>query len=266
MIEIMEFVQWPHIVAGGLAGFIVGLTGVGGGALMTPILLVFFGIEPIAAVATDLWYAAITKISAVCVYNKYRQIDWSIIKKLWLGSIPAALLVIYLISNGFIQKSGDSLTQFIGALILVTAIGLLFFNWLKSKEIKIQLSDIPFLKNARKPLTIGVGITLGFLVALTSVGAGALGTVMLIYLYPYRLTPYKLISTEVAHAIPLSIVAGMGYLWVGDVDLLLLGNLLAGSIPAAFLGGISAHKFKENWLRIAIAIVLAIAGFKLLQM
>lgn len=265
MTELMTFLEWPHVAAGSMAGFIVGLTGVGGGALMTPILLVIFGIEPIAAVATDLWYAAITKISAACVYNKHRKIDWSITRKLWLGSIPAALLIIYLITNGHIQKAGTLLPQIIGAVIIITALGLLFFDWLKNKEFHLQLTDFPFIQNNQGSTTILVGMILGFLVALTSVGAGALGTVMLLYLYPYRLTPYKLISTEVAHAIPLSMVAGVGYLWVGTVDFILLGNLLLGSIPAAFIGGISAHKFKDKWLRIAIAVVLAIAGFKLLR-
>lgn len=255
-----------YILSGALAGFVVGLTGVGGGAIMTPMLMVFFNIEATTAVATDLWYAAITKIAAVCTYNKQGGIDWSIIRKLWLGSIPAALFIVYLLSHGVLQKTNVYLPKIIGGVILITSLFLVLFNHLKYKQVKFQVSDMSYWHTSKSgTLTVAVGAFLGALVALTSVGAGALGTVMLIYLYPYHLTPYKLISTEVTHAIPLSIVAGLGYFWVGDVDLSLLFNLLLGSVPAAFLGATCAHHFKEEWLRLAIALVLAIAGIKLLR-
>lgn len=254
-----------YVGAGAFTGFIVGLTGVGGGALMTPILLLFFNINPIAAVATDLWYAAITKSSALLAYNKNKQIDWVIVRKLWLGSIPAALIVLFAISMGILEKSEGIISKIIGVVVLITAIGLVISNWLKKKVVIFRNSNITRFKSLQTPLTIGAGGALGTLVTLTSVGAGSLGTVILFYLYPIRLTPYKLISTEVSHAIPLALVAGIGYLWMGGVDFTLLGNLLLGSIPAAYIGGMSAKRFKDHWLKIILAIVLCAAGFKLLK-
>lgn len=257
--------DWMYVGAGAITGFVVGLTGVGGGALMTPILLLLFGIKPSAAVATDLWYAAITKISAVFVYNKHQQIDWRVVRKLWAGSIPAVLIVICAISLGLLERGSSFLPRIIGWVILVTALGLLFSDWLKRKAIGLRDADLEKFRGFQSPLTIIAGATLGLLVTMTSVGAGALGTVMLVYLYPYRMTPYRLICTEVSHAIPLAIVAGLGYLWMGEVDFPLLGNLLLGSIPAAYLGGMAAKKFKDGWLRFALAIVLCAASIKLLM-
>jgi uncharacterized protein len=253
-----------YVGAGAFTGFCVGLTGVGGGVLMTPILLLFFGIKPTTAVGTDLWYAAITKIAALLAYNKHKQIDWDIVRKLWSGSIPAVLIVLFAIYIGALDKMGGILPQIIGGMILITAVGLLISDWLKRKAIRFRSSNLERFRALQSPLTVIAGGTLGTLVTLTSVGAGALGTVILLYLYPYRMTPYRLISTEVSHAIPLAIIGGLGYLWMGKVDFLLLGNLLLGSIPAAYFGAMSARKFKDGWLKIALAIVLFAASAKLL--
>lgn len=258
-------IEWSYVLAGAVTGYIVGLTGVGGGAIMTPMLLFFFGVKPTTAVATDLWYAAITKLSVVFVYNQHKQIDWEITRKLWFGSIPAAIFIFYALSTGILEKCESFLPQIIGGVILITALGLFVSGWIKQQAHKFSVTVPTNLKTLQSPLTVFAGVGLGSVVTLTSVGAGALGTIILLYMYPYRLTPYKLISTEVAHAIPLAMLAGLGYLWVGEVNFSLLFNLLLGSIPAAIFGGLSAHKFKDHWLRVAIGIVLTAAGFKLLK-
>lgn len=258
-------IDLAYVGAGAVTGFIVGLTGVGGGAIMTPILLLLFGINPISAVATDLWFAAITKIAILIIYNKKKQIDWPIVRKLWLGSIPISLFILCAMSFGVFDKIAGSIPKIIGGVILLTTFCMLFSNWLKKEVVQFRSLNVNRFKALQPPLTIGAGAFIGALVSLTSVGAGTLGTVILFYLYPFRLTSYKLISTEVAHAIPLAIFVGLGYLWMGEVNFPLLGNLLLGSIPAACLGAFSAHKFKDQWLKIILAIVLCAASIKLFQ-
>lgn len=250
------------ITAGALTGFVVGLTGVGGGALMTPILLLFFGIAPVTAIATDLWFAAITKLVGAQVHQRTGQVDWQVVRRLWMGSLPVALGVVVLISLG--QGIGKIawLTQAIGAVVLVTAAGLLLAPWLARAARSRRLGEPARFKALQPGLTVLGGAVLGLCVALTSVGAGALGSVMLLYLYPLRMTPHRLVATDLVHAIPLAAVAGTGYLFAGLVDWTLLLNLLAGSIPAIVLGSLLAGRVPGRWIQISLAVVLIVAGVK----
>jgi uncharacterized protein len=253
-----------YALAGALTGFVVGLTGVGGGALMTPILLIVFGVSPTTAIATDLWFAAITKLAAVRVHHANGHVDWQVAKRLWVGSLPMALLIVVVVSMGAQVAKVDWLTQAIGVVVLITAIGLLAAPRLATYARNRRVSQPMKFKALQPALTVVSGAVLGLCVALTSVGAGALGSVMLLYLYPLRMTPHKLVATDIVHAIPLAIVAGIGYLFAGMVDWLMLASMLAGSIPAVLVGSVLAGKITGRWIQVALALVLGVAGVKVL--
>lgn len=257
-------IDGAYVVAGALTGFVVGLTGVGGGALMTPILLLFFGVAPVTAIATDLWFAALTKIVGARVHHASGAVDWQVAKRLWVGSLPMALFAVVVVSISGPLAKVEWLTQVIGFLVLVTALGLLLSAKLKNIARNRRI-DQPFRFKAVQPsLTVLAGSLLGGCVALTSIGAGALGSVMLLYLYPLRMTPRRLIATDLVHAIPLAIVAGLGYLIAGKVDGWMLASLLLGSVPAVVFGSMLAGRFSERLLQICLALILFIAGLKVL--
>lgn len=257
-------IDGSYALAGALTGFVVGLTGVGGGALMTPILLIFFGVAPATAIATDLWFAAFTKIVAARIHHGTGKVDWVVVKRLWWGSLPMALLVVVLISLGAKLQKVDWLSQAIGIVVLITAIGLFLAPRLQRAARTRRLGQPARFKAMQPALTITAGAVLGLCVALTSVGAGALGSVMLLYLYPLRMTPHTLVATDIVHAIPLAIVAGLGYLFAGMVDWQMLISLLAGSVPAVIAGSLAARRFAARWLQVALGAVLMAVGIKAL--
>lgn len=257
-------VDLPYALAGALTGFVVGLTGIGGGALMTPILLLFFGVSPMTAIATDLWFAAITKIVGARVHHTAGNIDWQVARRLWLGSLPIALLVVAFIIFGSSITKIEWLTQAIGVVVIMTAVGILFAPRLVSFARNQRIGHPSQFKAAQPLLTVTAGGVLGLCVALTSVGAGALGSVMLLFLYPLRMTPHKLVATDIIHAVPLAVVAGLGYLIAGMVDWEMLLSLLAGSIPTVIAGSMLAGKISGRSLQIALALVLLFAGIKVI--
>ena len=252
------------IVAGFLVGLIVGSTGVGGGALMTPILLLIFGIAPVAAIGTDLWFAGITKLAAGKIHHQKGLIDWPVVKLLWTGSLPSATAVLILIRLGFLQIDVTFLKQAIGSAILITVVGLIFHASLQRIGRRLRLENEVRFKRWQPILTIIAGALLGFLVTLTSVGAGAIGAVVLTYLYPLRLTPARLVATDIVHAIPLALFAGVGHLLIGNVDFVLLGWLLLGSIPGVIIGAQLSAKLPQMVLRYLLAVVLIASAAKLL--
>lgn len=257
-------VDTAYATAGALTGFFVGLTGVGGGALMTPILLLVFGVAPITAIATDLWFAAITKLVGAFIHHDAGEVDWQVVKRLWSGSLPMALLVVLFVGLGGALNKAQRLSQAIGLVVLTTAAGLLFAPRLNKLARGRRLDNPLKFKSVQPALTIGAGAVLGLCVALTSVGAGALGSVMLLYLYPLRMTPHRLVATDLVHAIPLAIVAGLGYLIAGLVDWQMFLSLLVGSIPAIIAGSLLARRISGRWIQILLALVLLLAGWKTL--
>lgn len=254
-----------YALAGALTGLFIGLTGVGGGALMTPILLLFFGVAPATAIATDLWFAVVTKIVGARAHQTAGNVDWQVVKQLWRGSLPVALLIVLLVSQGVQIARVDWLTRAIGIVVLITAVGMLMSPKLVSIARQRRLGEPAHFKAAQPALTVMAGGLLGVCVALTSVGAGALGSVMLLFLYPLRMTPHRLVATDIVHAIPLAIVAGLGYLFAGMVDWWMLGGLLSGSLPAVILGSFIARRFTGRWIQITLAMVLIVAGAKVLS-
>ncbi|MDA9368503.1 sulfite exporter TauE/SafE family protein [Flavobacteriaceae bacterium] len=250
--------------AGAFVGLIVGLTGVGGGALMAPILLFAFGIDLVTVVATDLLFATVTKITASSVHHRNALVDWQITKRMWLGSIPACIVIMAVVYQGYSIESHAVILKLLGGLILISALSLLFGSKLQLLQRANRINDPEHFKKYQGPATTIAGGLLGGLVALTSVGAGALGAVILRSLYPLRMTAHKLVATDTIHAIPVSLIAGFSYLLLGFVDLTLLGYLLAGSIPAALLGSKLMNHLPQQTIKLLLGSALLIAGLKIL--
>jgi uncharacterized membrane protein YfcA len=254
--------QVIYVLAGLLVGFIVGMTGVGGGSLMTPILL-HFGVPPASAVGTDLLYAAVTKAGGVCVHHRKRNINWRVTGLLALGSVPAALVTLWGMHNvGFDSHSVNKLiTTLLGCALIFTALAIAFKG--KLARLGQQQRWLTKMSDERQTaMTVAVGVLLGAIVTITSIGAGALGTVALFMLYPLMPT-VRLVGTEIAHAVPLTLVAGLGHAGFGNVDWSLLMTLLIGSLPGIYFGSHLAGRVGEQWLRPALATMLLMVGWKL---
>lgn len=251
------------VFAGFMVGALVGLSGVGGGAVMTP-FLIFYGIPPAVAVGTDLVYAAITKTGAAWLHHKARTINWRIVRLLALGSVPATLLAIVMLK--VLQAQGINysglITKLLGIALIISSTLLLFKGRLGAIASRnIWTRSRGFLRRWNILFTIIAGIVLGILVTLSSVGAGALGAAILITLYP-RLRTVSVVGTDIAHAVPLVALAGLGHWHLGSVNFQLLIPLLLGSLPGVFLGTRLATQLPETIVRRVLGCVLLIIGIK----
>lgn len=257
--------DWIEITAGFGVGALVGLTGVGGGALMTPIMLLLFGIAPHTAVGTDLWFAAITKMVGGWVHGKRGSVDWQVLRRLFCGSVPAALLtLIWLHYSGGGQSHNLLMTKTLGFVLVLTSAAALLRPTFHRIGQRLRTDQPVDFKRLQPALTVVAGAILGVLVTFTSIGAGALGAVMLLYLYPYRMRPATLVGTDIVHAIPLTVLAGSGHLLLGNVDVGLLGTLLIGSIPGIALGSLASTRAPEKLIRGMISLLLTVIGLKML--
>lgn len=257
--------DFSYSLAGFVVGAIVGLTGVGGGSLMTPLLVLLFGVHPATAVGTDLLYAAITKSGGSIVHARRGSVDWRIVKLLAAGSVPASALTLFLLDS-FAPNGLGGATKLIsvtlGVALLLTALSLIFRRQLQAHAHKYE----HITSNSRHTaiLTVITGLLLGTVVTITSVGAGALGAMALLFLYP-RLSALRVVGSELAHAVPLTLVAGLGHWWLGSVDWTLLGSLLLGSLPGIYLGSHLAARVPEHILRSTLATMLLLVGGKLVS-
>ena len=254
----MEFIQ--YIIAGFVVGLLVGLTGVGGGSLMTPILLIFFNVKAAVAVGTDLLYASLTKSVGIFAHGKLGNIDWKMVRLLAYGSLPASIVTLLYLKNMDIASDSAvaDIKFWLGIALLLTSVSVIFRNQLA------KLSKTGHWINPKyvPALTVVLGAILGFLVTLTSVGAGALGVTALLILYP-KVNITKIVGSDVAHAVPLTLVAGLGHASLGTVDYSLLGTLLIGSIPGIWIGSHLSSKVAEHWIRVILALILVYVGQKL---
>lgn len=253
-------IELLYAVSGLVVGFVVGLTGVGGGSLMTPLLILFFGIHPATAVGTDLLYAAATKTAGSTVHGFNKTIDWRIVLRLAMGSVPAAAVTLWFLSSTGTQTAGAArlLATILGTMLLVTAVTLIFRNRLS----RFARSHRDLAPRPQAIVTVLTGIVLGVLVTISSVGAGAIGVTVLLLLYP-KLPVLKIIGSDIAHAVPLTLVAGIGHWVIGDVDWHMLLSLLAGSIPGILISSRLAPHIDERIIRWLLAAVLALVGLKL---
>ena len=254
-----------YIVSGFFVGLLVGITGVGGGSLMTPLLVFLFAFKPAVAVGTDLLFAAITKSGGVFVHHgTHGSVDWKIVRHLAYGSLPAALLTLYLL-NYLAQNSKDIshlITYSLGIALILTSAAVLVRAYLQRHAPPLtEECNIGRFGDSQPAVTLLTGFVLGALVTLSSVGAGALGTVALFFLYP-RLPTIKVVGTDLAHAIPLTALAGLGHWQLGNVNFTLLGSLLIGSLPGIWLGSHASAKIPDKILRPLLAALLMLIGFK----
>lgn len=252
-----------YTLSGLVVGFLIGLTGVGGGSLMTPILVLVFGVHPASAVGTDLLFAAATKIVGTGIHGWKGTIDWKIVRNLALGSVPASALTLYFISGVDHGAQSKMLTLILGTVLVVVAIVLVLRPLIVRLSLSIQRDRAPLTPMQRAVATSVLGITLGIMVTASSVGAGAMGVTILLILYPF-LKLSDLVGTDIVHAVPLTLIAGAGYWYLGEVKPLMLGALLLGSIPGVIAGSLLAPRMPDRYLRPALAAVLAAAGLKML--
>lgn len=251
-----------YALSGFVVGILVGLTGVGGGSLMTPILIAVFGLHPVSAVGTDLLFAAATKGVGATVHGFARNIEWKIVGRLASGSVPATILTLFVLREVGAGGRGMARTivTVLGIILLVTATAL----FMKDPLVRAALRRAPERGRGAPPWnTIAIGAVVGALVSLTSVSAGALGTTALLFLYP-KLPMSKIVGSDIAHAVPLTLLAGLGHWWLGVILPSVLGSLLIGSIPGVVIGSFATRVVPERALRYVLAVVLAIAGAKLL--
>lgn len=249
-----------QVFAGFSVGIIVGLTGVGGGSLMTPLLVLLFGVHPATAVGTDLFHAAISKAGGTYVHASKRRVEWRISLLLAAGSVPAAIITLsslHVLTGGLGNPA--LITTALGIALLLTAMALaarLFSN--QPPELRVATA-----KPRHPAFTIATGVALGVLVSLSSVGAGALGVTALLVLYP-QLAAQKIVASDLAHAVPLTFVAGMGHWLFGSVNWVLLLSLLIGSLPGIYVGSNLAGVVPEKFLRVALIAMLSIIGVRMI--
>jgi len=257
-------VEWVNSIAGFGVGVLVGLTGVGGGALMTPIMVLLFGVAPGVAVGTDLWFAAITKMVGGAVHGKTGSIDWPVLRRMFYGSLPASLLtLLWLWLSGIGRSHNQVIVVALGCVLILTSLAAVFRTRFHRFGERLRAGSPERFKAAQPVATVICGAILGFLVTFTSIGAGALGAVMLLYLYPRRMSPKTLVGTDIVHAIPLTVLAGTGHLMMGNVNFALLGSLLVGSIPGILIGSLGASYAPDRIIRTAISVVLLAVGAKM---
>lgn len=257
----MEAMDWIAIVSGFGVGAIVGMTGVGGGSLMTPLLLTVFRLNPAVAIGTDLWFAAITKTVGSVAHHDAGHVDWRITRQLLLGSIPASVATIALMHASGINKGwASALTLSLGVALLLTAVTVAYRQAWHAVGLRLER----WIPDSRKPaLTLACGLLLGVLVSLSSIGAGAIGATLIMLLYP-RLESRHVVGTDIAHAVPLTLVAGIGHATLGHIDWTLLGALLIGSIPGIWLGAKLTRHMPEKLVRTLLCISLVTAGLKVI--
>jgi uncharacterized membrane protein YfcA len=252
----------PLYVASGFAvGLLVGMTGVGGGSLMTPLLILLFGVHPTTAVGTDLLYAAATKTGGSLVHGLGRSIHWPAVIRLAAGSLPASvatMLAMWQLNlDASAQKTVVNLVLCFA--LLLTATSLIFRKAIMERYRK-RLEHVDDRTTAI--LTVATGVALGVLVSISSVGAGAVGVTALLLLYP-RLPMVTIVGSDIAHAVPLTLVAGFGHWALGSVDWSLMGVLLMGSLPGIIIGSYSALRVPERVLRVTLAVVLLLVAGKI---
>ncbi len=250
-----------YVLSGAAVGLLVGLTGVGGGSLMTPLLVLAFGFHPVNAVGTDLLFAAGTKSVGTLVHGANRNVSWRVTGLLAAGSLPASLLTIV-----FLQRLGSPnavtakiISVTLGVALLLTAILAVFRPQIIGFAARFRGTPHP-RRTAR--LTVVTGAVLGVMVSLSSVGAGAIGMTALLMLYP-GLPVAALVASDIAHAVPLTLIAGLGHWYLGSINWPVLTALLIGSLPGIVAGSLTSTRVPETTLRAILAAVLFAVGARL---
>jgi uncharacterized protein len=253
---------WPLIVSGGfVVGFLVGMTGVGAGSLMTPFLITQVGIAPALAVGTDLLFASITKASAAWPHHNFGNVNWRLVAWLAAGSVPGSIAM--LAGLHYFNPDVEAMSHFIKiglvCALVMSSLAIIIYPYIT--RVRALASD-PDEVSVRRLPTLLLGLVLGSIVTLTSVGAGAIGVVILTLLYPTLMTR-RLIGTDIVHAVPLTLISGLGHLSMGNTNVTLLGLLLVGSLPGIAIGSRLTGRLPDWFLRIALAVILCFAAYQL---
>ncbi|MDQ7990461.1 MAG: sulfite exporter TauE/SafE family protein [Candidatus Dactylopiibacterium sp.] len=256
--------DWMYPLAGFFVGAIVGLTGVGGGSLMTPLLVLLFGVSPSVAVGTDLLYASITKAGGTLAHGLRGTVDWGVTRALATGSLPAAVLTlvfVHVFLPGGLGGASKLISLMLGVALVLTAVALV----LRKRIQAFALRHAAPRPDPRRTfwLTVMTGALLGVLVSISSVGAGALGVTALFFLYPH-LPAHRIVGSDIAHAVPLTFVAGAGHWLFGSIDWALLASLLVGSLPGIWIGSQVSARVPEKILRPILAGMLLLIGSKMI--
>lgn len=254
--------DWIAIASGFGIGAIVGMTGVGGGSLMTPLLISVFKLNPAVAIGTDLWFAAATKSGGAWAHHRHGHVDYRIVGLMLAGSIPASMATVALMHlTGITKGWASALTFSLGIALLLTAVVVAFKKSWHAVALRLE----KWLPERRKNmLTVASGVLLGVLVSLSSIGAGAVGATLILMLYP-RLPAQRLVGTDIAHAVPLTLVAGIGHATLGHVEWALLAALLMGSLPGIWLGAQLTKSMPERVVRALLCVSLVTAGLKVIH-
>ena len=263
--------ELAFVFAGFAVGLIVGLTGVGGGSLMTPVLIFFFGVKPHLAIGTDLLFAAFTRMGGTVSMARQRLVPWRVVGQLCAGSIPAAMLALWALKTlgPASSEAQRIMTTTLGFALLLTAAATLYkvVAFSKQRQAADQAKRQNLSELATQPrhwaLPVLLGAVIGTLVTFTSVGAGAIGVTVLLLVYPLLPLP-RVIGADIAYAVPLTLVAGLGHASLGSVDWPLLAQLLVGSLPGIWIGSRLVTRTPERLIRSALSVLLAWAGFKLI--
>jgi uncharacterized membrane protein YfcA len=264
MIDTSLLALWPMIVAGGFGvGFLVGMTGVGAGSLMTPFLITQVGVQPALAVGTDLLFASITKASAAAPHHNFGNVNWLIVKWLAAGSVPGSIAMLALIEwlEPDLATMAHVIKMALVAALMLSSAAILTYPFIMRGRWNAGATDATHEPVRHLP-TLMLGLLLGSIVTLTSVGAGAIGVVVLTLLYP-ALRPRHLIGTDIVHAVPLTLVSGLGHLSMGNTNFTLLGLLLAGSLPGIAIGSRLTGRLPDWFLRTSLAAILLFAAYTL---
>ena len=250
-----------YSLSGFAVGALVGMTGVGGGSLMTPLLILLFGVHPATAVGTDLLYAAATKTGGSLVHGFARSIDWRVVRRLATGSVPATIVTLAVLSH--FNLSGDAAHNLITLVLSVALFATAFVLVFGGAIVAAYRARVVELNSQRTAVnTVLVGMVLGVLVSISSVGAGAIGVIALIMLYP-QLPMARIVGSDIAHAVPLTLIAGTGHWMMGSVDWHIVGSLLAGSLPGIFVGSYFAIRIPERALRLVLATTLFVVASRI---
>ena len=247
-----------YVVSGFGVGLLVGMTGVGGGSLMTPLLILLFGVHPATAVGTDLLYAAATKSGGAVAHGWARTVHWPAVTRLACGSIPASALTLFVLWQLDLRSDAErNLVNLVLCFALLLTAASLVFRRAITARYRWRLEQVDPGTTARA--TVLVGAVLGVLVSISSVGAGAVGVTALLLLYP-QLPTARIVGSDIAHAVPLTLVAGIGHWATGAIDWHLMGVLLVGSLPGILIGSHCAHRVPEAALRLVLAATLILVA------
>jgi uncharacterized membrane protein YfcA len=252
----------PYIVLGSaIVGLLVGMTGAGGGALMTPMLILLFGVKPSTAISSDLVAAVLMRPLGAAVHLRAGTVNLKLVRWMVVGSVPAAFLGAYLLKlMGHAKSAESNIETALGAALLVGAAAMVL-RFLLDRRAGLARTAVVGDLPARPLVTVAIGIVGGLIVGMTSVGSGSLMIVLLLFAYP-MIGANQLVGTDLTQAVPLTLAAALGALAFGHVELGVTGSLVIGSVPAVLIGSLLSSSVPDRYVRPAIAFVIFASGLK----